>query len=351
MDTLVPTKTHKLLNGPLLLAVMLFAILPARVFASCSDQGGPRASLDKSWVKIDRKIYLGRNGKIFQTSFKSTNLTLLADHGFTYLSEFSLSPNVQYIAYKGYKDGQFSSYLYDLKHGKDYKLPIAYDPARLYPQHKYFSPHPQVEFSPDSKKLAWPAIDPNNDSQRIVIFNLESQTSQVQSYPLDVRTLGNYRMTTAKWSPDGKYVYFENLAFPVSAYYKYDVGAQTFSRIDGQDGHFIEHGHELPYFALPCPRWSCATQDQPTAGESATIDDHYRLTIKTADGKEVMVDQGVLTPCGTPTLFPIAWLQNGKYYAYELDGVAYIYGIEEHRKAVLFDSSGSKFYGWAQHAE
>ena len=60
-----------------------------------------------------------------------------------------------------------------------------------------------------------------------------------------------------------------------------------------------------------------------------------------------MVDQGVLTPCGTPTLFPIAWLQNGKYYAYVLDGIAYIYGIEEHRKAVLFDASGSKFYGSA----
>jgi hypothetical protein len=79
---LMPGGARRLLNCRLLLAVTLFAILPARVFASCNDPGGPRASLDKSWVRIDRKIYLGRKGKIFQTRFNSNRLTILADHGF-----------------------------------------------------------------------------------------------------------------------------------------------------------------------------------------------------------------------------------------------------------------------------
>lgn len=281
---------------------------------------------------------MGRDGKILQTRFNSKHLTVLADHGFDYLSEFSLSPDVQFIAYMGYKNKQFSSYLYDLKHGKDYKLPIDYDPPTFLPQ---------VEFSPDSKKLAWPAVNPKRGSQRIVIMNLEDFTSQVRPYPLDVRTLGDYRATIAKWSPDGRYVYFGSIAFPVGAYYKYDVGAGEFARIDGDDGHFIENGNELSYYKLPCPRWTCAEQDKPLDGESATIDDNYRLIIKTADGTEVTVERGALTPCGTPTIFPIAWLEHGKYFAYELDGIAYIYGVDEHRKAVLFDTSGSKFFGWA----
>jgi hypothetical protein len=348
MDTPMPSKTHRLLNWPLLLVLTLFAIVPTKVFASCSDQGGPRASLDKSWVKINRRIYLGREGKIFETRFNSNQLTVLADHGFNYLSTFTLSPDVQYIAYKGYKDKHFSSYLYDIKHGRDYKLPINYESATSISQGKYFSLDPQVEFSPDSKKLAWPAVDPQRNSQQIVIMNLENQTSQVRSYPLDVRTLGEYRTTIAKWSPDGKYLYFDSIAFPVGAYYKYDVVAEQFARIDGHDGRFIENGRELPYYARPCHRWSCAEQDKPMAGESATIDNDYRLIIKTADGKEVTVDQGALTPCGTPTMWPIAWLENGKYYVYDLDGIAYIYGIKEHRKAVLFDMSGTGvFYGWA----
>lgn len=318
---------------------MPFAVLAAQAFAPCDKQGGPQAPLDKSWVKINRQIYFGRQGKIYQTRFNSNQLTVLTDHGFDYLSEVTLSPDVQYIAYRGYKNKQFSSYLYDLKRGQDYRLPIDYDPPVFLPT---------VEFSPDSKMLAWPAINPRGDSQQVVIMNLENHTSQVRRYPLDVKSLVDYRMTTAKWSPDGKYLFFETIAFPVSAFYKYNVGTQEFVIISGKDGRFIENGNDLPYYSLPCRRWSCAEQDKPMKGESATIDDHYRLIVKSVDGHEVTVDKGAVSACGIPTISFEAWLDNGKYLVYLLDGIAYIYGVHDHRKAVLFDASGSNvFFGWA----
>lgn len=302
---------------------------------------------DRSWIKSKKPIFLTKDGKIYKTLFNLNKLTLLADHKFNYISEFKLSPDTNYIYCSGHnKWGDFTECLYNLISGEDFELTT---PARI----------TKSEFSPDSKKIILLNNNVKERQQNFAIMNLENKSVESIPYPIDFYSLNDFRSVEAKWSLDSRYIYLGAIAYPDGAYFKYDSESKQTTKIDGryhpfhdyrdaEDAgiHFIEDQKELPFYRPLCLQWQCGNQGKAMSGVKAVIDKDYNLKIITSDGKEVIVDKGEYNQCEGITIRILSWLEDGKYLIYQHPhDVTYIYGVEENKISVLFDSGGIRF-GW-----
>jgi hypothetical protein len=346
-EVMIKYRNELLLLPSILLIVSFIAVAP-EVFAACDCETEGQGIQDSSWVKSDKIIYFQRKGKIYKTKFNSDEVTLLADHGLDYASQVKLSPFAQYIFYSGHTEKEgFSSYIYDIKHKKDYKLQIIYHPGFI---------TPEIEFSPDDKKAVWTEIDPRYNLKKFVIINLENMESESVAYPLEEDIfLGDYRRTEAKWSADANFIYLGTIAFPNGAYYKYDIVNNKMSKIDGRLNHsintcdpdsglhFVDSNRELPYYRTPLPQWQSCDKSSPIDGLSAIVDNKYNLVVTTPEGKIITVDHGGYTQCEGVTIHILSWLEGGKYLLYRKNSALYIYGIDENKKSILHFSENNGF--------
>ena len=302
---------------------------------------------DRSWVKSEKPIFLATNGKIYKTWFNSNKYTLLADHNFAYINDFSLSPDTNFIYYEGLnKKHGFTSYIYNTISGEDYKLPN-------------LGPISRLEFSPDSKKVLWINENHKEKQQNLAVVNLENLSLESIPYPVDPFSLGDFRFAEAKWSLDSQDIYLGMIAYSDAAYFKYDVKSKQMYKIDGrhhyfhdykgtpeQEIQFIENQNKMVYYKPPCLQWQCTNQGKAMVGANAVIDEDYNLKVTTPDGKEFVLDKGEYSQCAGVTIRIISWLENGKYLIYQDPNyITYIYGIKDNKKAVLFDPA-NMFYGW-----
>ena len=140
-----------------------------------------------------------------------------------------------------------------------------------------------IEFSPDSRFAVQANMDVPDEPKHMALVALGALPLKALaiSSPIDVKTLGDYRMSEAKWSLDSRQIYLGMIAFverggaPNCAYFSYDVNGKTFKKIDGRfvnsavnmtadEGlHYIIDGREAPAYAAPPPGPSAGAEPQP----------------------------------------------------------------------------------------
>ncbi len=352
---------------PSILGIVLVGILfiPALNAFACGDAAKQQED-DRSWVKSEKIIYLGKDGKIFEAKFNSQKLILLADHGFEYISDFMLSPDTRFIYYNGkIPNAGFVNYLYNTQSGADIKLPDNIFDG--------------TEFSPDSNYLLWSngyelkrtgyGLRSNGYELSFELLDSINAHTELFSFPSEVRKLDRPR-TDAKWGRDGENIYLSAYDRKNEDYYRFNLKSRKFTKISGRvqqfhdykhpanDGvHYIENGKEILIYKSPCLQSLCSGQGKAERGETAFIDKHNTLIVKTADGKVITIDHGTdhsqekpdqpIPTCGGVSIRMLSWLENGRYLIYQLGETTYIYGIKEHRKAELFNRRDSYLqFGW-----
>jgi len=266
--------------------------------ADCGKATSTQSVTDRSWIKSDKPIYLAREGKIYVSQFNSEKLTLLAGHGFDYMSGFQMSPDSKHLIWSG---GFFKSV------------------------------------------------------EKFSIMDIGTHEIESIPFPLDVKKLHDFRALELSWSPDGNDIYLGFIAWPTQAALKYNLVFRKFSTIDGyykSSGdfgfHYLEKGKELPVYRTPCLQWQCGGQGSFTPGETANIDSNHNLILKTPDGKTFNLDKGDSNRCEGETIRILSWLENGNYLIYTKSGSVYIYGIAEQKKTILFKISEVNFFGWEE---
>ena len=76
------------------------------------------------WLKADGVLYIAELGRIYRVTPEATQREVLADHAFSYISQFGLSPDGHFIGYVGFlKTGGFASYIHDIRNRTDFKMP------------------------------------------------------------------------------------------------------------------------------------------------------------------------------------------------------------------------------------
>src|SRR5262249_16088219 len=124
---------------------------------------------------------------------------------------------------------QYSAYIYDVKLGRELKLPVNL------PYHEQKAlPIPSLSFSPDSSKIAWEEDQFLVGIKDFVIFDLINHSSIIVPYPAKEKSLNDYRLTHLIWSLDGKEIYLHTIASE-DTYYKYDVASKKISKINAHE--------------------------------------------------------------------------------------------------------------------
>ncbi len=194
----------------------------------------------------------------------------------------------------------------------------------------------EFEFSPDSKKAILINIHGNYKLLNFVIMNLENKTFESVPYPKEVFTINDFRGIEAKWSLDARYVYLRLIAYPIGANFEYDITSKKMTKIGDQYQH---------YEPLPL-QWKYCLPNISMGGANAVIDEAYNLNVTTPEGNTILVDKGEYDDCEGVTICLISWVEDGKYLIYSNPShIKYIYGLEENKKAILFDSD-VYYFGW-----
>jgi hypothetical protein len=211
-----------------------------------------------TWQKSDGVLYIAESGRVYRMNAASGKAGLLADHGFWYISRFTLSPSTGAILYQGFsrQDG-FTSYIYDIRRGTSLRFPGV----------------GHVTFSPDGRFAAQENMYAAVAAKHVLLADLEPYPPTVLSLasPIDTATLGDYRRTELQWGPDSRRVYLGLVAFVKRggaqncAYFSYDIRQKKFARIAGRfvnsmvgvapdEGfHYSVNGKEVA-LAAPPPR-------------------------------------------------------------------------------------------------
>ena len=328
----------------LLGALLVGMGVPAMVQAACAGPDDLQSADCRNWIDSDQVLFAAHEGKLFRMHFNSIRNDVLVDQGFKSLT-FWLSADTRYIGYVGYTDAGFSAHVYDNADGSDHLLPVP--DARLL----------RLEFSPDGRMLAWADSLRPDGRPTIAIMNLADRSIQSLRYPIDVHTLGDYRMTEVHWSLDSRQLLIGSVAYPQGDYYRLSLPSLAVAPIEGRfvpysssgklseaGMHFSHDGHDLTYYRQPCLQWQCSNQGQPAAGESVHIDKNHMMTVTTTQGGEQVAARGGCEQCGDGSVRVLSWLEQGQYLVYELRGATYLYGVAEGRTAKLFDPGWQ--FGW-----
>ena len=302
-------------------------LIASETFGTCkgnSIKAPPNSqNHDRSWVKSDKPIFFATKHKIFKTWFNSNERILLTDK-FNWGGAFKLSQDKNYLYYRGdTKEIESTSYLYNLRSGEEYELQIL----------KNIN---EFEFSPDSKKAVLIRINRIYKPTNFFIMNLENKSFESVPYPKEVFSLNDFRGVEAKWSLDARYIYLRLIAYPIGGNFSYDTESKQITKIDEQYQY---------YEPLPLQSQSCFP-DMSMGGANAVIDKDYNLNVTTQEGNTIFVDKGGYDDCEGVTICIKFWIENGKYLVYSNPShMRYIYGVEENKKAILFDSDVI-YYGW-----
>jgi hypothetical protein len=329
----------------LVLIVLAFLLIATSAQAGCDDKAKLDAAHDRSWVKSDKVIIYKQDKKIYKMAFNASDASVVASPGFAYLeSDLALSADGRYAVYGGWQSAtQYAAYAFDTTLNTEFKLPVNL------PEQGRGRSTPKFSFSPDGKSIAWVEDAAFKGAVDFTVMTLGTKATATVPFPAEAQKLQDYRATDIKWSADGSALYLGLVAYPMGAYFRYDIGASKLTKIDGaylgyhgdpaKSGmHFYENGKEPALFGQTCLQWQCSGQGKAADGESVAIDKDDQLVLTTPDGKSVVVDKGSENQCEGVTIRALSWLEGGKYLVYALKGAVYIYGVDEGRKAILFDS-------------
>ena len=224
----------------------------------------------------------------------------------------------------------------------------------------------QIEFSPDNTKIALLNVAyphrQNIKNEGVFIYDLLNRSMKFINYPSDTQLPQAKVMgSELKWSIDGDFIY---LAFnghiedkSIREYHKLDIKTMTYSKANGyydenyHEYRFLKDGKEIEIYEEPCLQWKCLYNQMESIDGNyfAFITDDYQLIITDNNGDELHIGTGEYNDCEGRTINILSWL-NDKYLIYQINEKTYVFGVNERKKALLFDSPFF-WFGWYEGKE
>lgn len=361
--------------------VLAALILQPYTFAlACGDTTSQQASdvsiTDLSWIKSELTIYGLDEKGLYETRINSIQQKRLVKSDAAKKTSLMISPDGRYIFYsisdneiygKGIKYYLFNTMTKSTREIKNLPPNFGLGELRF------------VGFSPDSKHIAWQNNGSFDDFQNdrirpeLIIYSTATLKQKRLKFPAFFGRTGNAQNCfKSQWSVDSSAIYSNymytkyNCSLPEKdehnlIYFKANIISGSTAQVDGgysfnRDGrffknHYLEEGKEIQ-LSYPCSsRRNCGLKygDHYVDGDShayfeGQVDGDQNLFIRRGKEEPVKIETGHSSSCSGSDIRIVSWIENGKYLIYAYSGNSYIYGVEEKRRSLLPQLTGT--YNW-----
>jgi hypothetical protein len=314
--------------------ILVYALLATAMPAAAQSCGGPvlpdgpRRLYDRSWIRSNAVLYGADERGVFKLRLDSNAIEPIGDHAGQRIENFRLSQKKRWLGYD--RSSPFEHWLYDVTDGGEHRVDI----------HSMGSV--EFLFSTDESRLAW--LERGGTEHRLAV--LDGNSFEMRSF----------RLLDA---PDPKAVFFD-LTWSASgdrlAYAWRDAERQEFYSVDAATGiarsippprefgadEFVESTYLLGNGAepgrtptLPPVR---ASKDSIALERGANVRYANGKIVVSVPGKRARTIAEVPPGCGPSLSLSDAF--DGRYVLYRMNGVYWVYGLRENRKAVLYRGRG-----------
>jgi hypothetical protein len=340
------------LLGVLLVAGVATAILVLDSRSASAGSCGTPAAVhatglgDRSWIRTDAVMYGANNtAGVFRLPLNSNRLEPIGHHAGAGIMGFEMSADRSKLIYDLDSAGVPTHWLYDIKTGRETELEALT---------KAIPPWGAAAYSADASKVAF--VPRPGDGQTVQAMDL--RTRRVRSFPLPAATpAGDTLLFGLTWSRDGSEVLVGRRWQDREDFWSINPTSGTVRKITGtrvagphptRDSiHYIRDGADI---GDDCVR--CAAPDDSSRVRLA---DGARA-VRTQRGDILVERQGastitllgavpatwVKTPLGGTAISACDGVSggihgaiDGRYLIYSIDGVYWVYGATEKRRATL----------------
>lgn len=323
--------------GTMVLVCALIAMAAPAAAQSCA---APTASdardriYDRSWIRSDALFYGADERGMFKLRLRANAIQLIGEHGSQPPERVQLSPSKRWLEYE--RSGPFEYWLYDSGQMREHRIDI----------HSVGSV--QVQFSPDDTSLAW--LERSSAEHRLGILDLNSfdtRRFQLQEAPdpmaifFDLTWSAKGDRLTYAWRDAERQEFFSvdavtGVAKAIQA--PREFGADEFVESSYLLGNGVEAGKSF----------------KPVRASKDSIALERGANVQHANGKIVVsvprqqprtiADNKAIPPLGCGPSLALFDAFDGRYVLYRVNGVYWIYGLRENRKAILY--RGSAYLEW-----
>lgn len=290
---------------------------------------GPQRLYDRGWIRSDA-VFFGADARgVFKLRLGTNGIERIGEHEAGPPEQVQLSPKKRWLEYE--RSASFEYWLYDIGRGRERGIDV------------HSAGGVEFQFSPDETRLAW--LERNLSEHRLVVADLNSFETR------------SFRLPAA---PDPKAVFFDlhwSGAGDGLTYAWRDAERQEFLSVDAATGavktmpaprefgadEFVESSYLLGNGDAPGE----GTARRPVRAGKDGIALERGANVRYANGKIVVSIPGkrplaiAQLAAGCETSLSLLDAFEGRYILYRLNGVYWIYGVRENRKAILLAGPAS----------
>jgi hypothetical protein len=310
--------------------ILVCAFLVAAVSASaqtCGEPAVPDGSnrlYDRGWIRSDTVLYGTDARGVFKLRLGANAIERIGEHDAGPPEQVRLSPKRRWLEYESM--APFEYWLYDSGNGRERGIDV------------HSAGGVEFQFSPDETRLAW--LERNQSEHRLAVADLNSFETR------------SFRLPAA---PDPKAVFFDLLwsrAGDSLTYAWRDAERQEFFSVDAVTGavktipaprefgadEFVESSYLQGDGAAPGE----GIARRPVRAGKDSIALERGANVRYANGKIVVSIPGkrplaIAEPAaGCEPSLSLLDAFEGRYILFRMNGVYWIYGVRENRKAILF---------------
>lgn len=301
---------------------------------------------DRSWVRSDAVLYgAGTKQGVIRLQLNSNEVNRIGDHASEELLDFQVSPDRSKLFYKFVRSPNHPMlWIFDIQLGREASLAPLTDIVG--------ADSSSVAFSPDSTRVAAKSMF----GRGLAILNLT--THNVRS--INLNRLGAVAdgelFFGLAWSYDDNTVLFGRRDREHEDYWAADAAGGAIRPIDVQSGTGDDHalyyanaGVELGRYCMGCDRPVALNEIALAKKMRAVVGDDGQLSVVSPKARTVSVEtvspskpieitpgKAVDSACGGGRVALYAAF-DGRYLLYAKGGTYWIYGVDERRKAILWD--------------